>query len=84
MTATVKGKTFPVDWMWLMGNTGELMFRYSDNRHFSDIVADWSGAAVIERKSENEGDITYNGFTAITRIIRLPGGKVEIALAKGE
>lgn len=84
MTAIAKGKTFPVDWMWLVERTGELMFCYSDNRHFSDIVADWSGAEVIERKSENEGDITYNGYDTISRIIRLPDGKVEIALVKGE
>lgn len=84
MTATVKGKTFPVDWMWMMERQGELVFQYSDNRHFSDIVADWSGAEVIERKSENEGDKTYEGFTAISRIIRLPDGKIEIALVKGD
>jgi hypothetical protein len=70
--------------MWLMERQGELVFQYADNRHFADIVADWSGAEVIERKSENEGDFTYNGFTAISRIIRLPYGKVEIALVKGE
>lgn len=84
MTATVKGKKFPIDWMWLMERQGELVFQYSDNRHFADIVNDWSGADVIERKSENEGDITYNGFTDITRIIRLPDGKIEIALVKGD
>lgn len=83
MTATVKGNTFQIDWMWLMARQDELVFQYSDNRHFADIVDDWSGADVIVRKSENEGDITYNGYDTISRIIRLPDGKVEIALVKG-
>lgn len=84
MTATAKGKTFPIDWMWLMERQGELVFQYADNRHFADIVDDWSGADVIERKSETEGDITYYGYDTISRIIRLPDGKIEIALVKGE
>lgn len=84
MTAIAKGKTFPVDWMWLMERQGELVFQYTDNRHFADIVDDWSGADVIERKSETEGDITYYGYDTISRIIRLPDGKIEIALVKGD
>lgn len=83
MTAKIKGKTFPVDWMWLLKRTGELRLQYADNRRFAEIATDWDGAEVIERKSENEGDITYEGFNTISRIIRLPDGKIEIALVKG-
>lgn len=83
MTAIVKGKQFEIDWMWLLDFTGELMVQYSDKRHFAEIATDWDGAAVIERKSESEGDITYEGFNTISRIIRLPDGKIEIALVKG-
>lgn len=83
MTVTVKGKTFLVDWCWLVNRTEQLMLEYTDVRHVSEIVADWEGAEVIERKSETEGDITYEGFTSITRIIRKENGKVEIALVKG-
>lgn len=84
MTVTVKGKTFAVDWMWLVNRTDELMLQYTDTRHVSQIVADWEGAVVMERKSETEGDITYTGFTSIRRIIRKENSKVEIAFAKGE
>ena len=66
-----------------MDYTGELMAQYADNRRFAEIAADWDGAEVIERKSENEGDITYEGYNTISRIIRLPDGKIEIALVKG-
>ena len=83
MTVTVKGKTFLVDWCWLVNRTEQLMLEYTDARHVSEIATDWEGAEVIERKSETEGNITYEGFTSITRIIRKENGKVEIALVKG-
>lgn len=83
MTVTVKGKTFPVDWMWLVKRTEELLLEYTDVRRISQIVADWENAEVIERKSETEGDITYTGFTSISRIIKKANNKVEIALVRG-
>jgi len=83
MTVTVKGKTFPVDWMWLVNRAEELLLEYTDVRHVSQIVADWENAEVIERKSETEGNITYEGFTSISRIIKKANNKVEIALVRG-
>lgn len=72
-----------MSWMWLLNRKNELRLEYTDERHVSEIVADWEGAEVIERKSENEGDMTFEGFTSITRIIKKDNGKVEIALVKG-
>lgn len=72
-----------MSWMWLLNRKNELRLEYTDERHVSEIVADWEGAEVIERKSENEGDMTFEGFNSITRIIKKDNGKVEIALVKG-
>lgn len=85
MTVTAKGKTIAVDWMWLMDITGELMMGYSDDRPMAEIAADWEGVALLERKSEEEGDITYEGFTRIRRIVKddiFRPGKVEIVFVK--
>lgn len=86
MTVTVKGKTFPVKWMWLLEATGELMLEYPEKRNMTDILADWENADVMERKSETEGDITYQGFTRIQRIVRsIVNGTemVQITFVKG-
>lgn len=86
MTVTAKGKTIVVDWMWLMDITGELMMGYSDDRPMAEIAADWEGVSLLERKSEEEGDLTYEGFTRIRRIVKddiFRPGKVEIVFVKG-
>lgn len=86
MTVTANDKTVTVDWMWLVETTGELMMGYSDDRPMAEIAADWEGIPVLERKSEEEGDITYEGFTRIRRIVKddiFRPGKVEIVFVKG-
>ena len=72
-----------MSWMWLLNRKNELRLEYTDERHVSEIVADWEGAEVIERKSETEGNMNFEGFNSITRIIKKDNGKVEIALVKG-
>ena len=86
MTVTVKGKTFPVKWMWLLESTGELLLEYPEKRSMMDILADWENADVMERQSESEGDITYQGYTKVQRIVRnkVNGTElVQIAFVKG-
>jgi len=73
--------------MWLMANTDVLMFEYADARPISQIVADWENAETIERKSEAEGDLTYNGYTKIQSVVCRKTGNidtVQITLVKGD
>lgn len=85
MKAIVKGKTHDVKWMWLLERKDQVILQMVDERPISEIAADWEGAEVIERKSENEGDKTYTGYTRIMRIMRKDDtarGCVEIVLGK--
>lgn len=87
MTVTVGNRTVTVDWMWLVEATGELMMSYSDDRSMAEIAADWEGVPVLERRSETEGDITYEGFTRIRRIVKddiFRPGKVEVVFVRGD
>lgn len=86
MTVTANGKTVTVDWMWLVEQTGELMMGYSDDRPMAEIAADWEGVSRLERKSVTEGNITYEGYTRLRRIVKddfFKPGKVEIVFVKG-
>lgn len=85
MNASVKGKTHDVKWIWLLERKDQVILQMVDERPISEIAADWEGAEVIERKSENEGDKTYTGYTRIMRIMRKDDtarGCVEIVLGK--
>lgn len=73
--------------MWLFERKGELMLQLTDARSIAEIAKEWEGANVIRRESEEEGNITYNGFSRIKRIIRkdeYAPGIVEIVLTKTE
>lgn len=86
MTVTANGKMVEVDWMWLFDYTGELMMGYKDDRPMVEIAADWEGVPLFERRSEEEGDINYEGFTRIRRIVKddiHKPGTVEIVFVKG-
>lgn len=72
MTVTVKGKTIPIRWMWLVEQTGELMIEYADSRPMSQIAADWEGLERLKRESDTEGDAVYEGFTLIRRMVKDP------------
>ncbi|MBR3927750.1 MAG: hypothetical protein IKJ65_01960 [Clostridia bacterium] len=85
MKAIVKGKTHDVKWMWLLERKDQLIFQIVDERPISEIAADWEGADVIERISEEEGNKTYEGYTRIARIYRkddIKRGCMEIVLTK--
>ena len=85
MKAIVKGKTHEVKWMWLLERKDQLIFQIVDERPLSEIAADWEGADVIERISEEEGNKTYTGYSRIARIYRkedIKRGCMEIVLEK--
>lgn len=85
MTVTANGRTVNVDWMWLVPYSEELMMGYDDDRPMAEIAADWEGIPLFERRSEEEGNITYEGFTRIRRIVKddiYKPGKVEIVFVK--
>lgn len=70
MIAVVNGKDIKVNWMWLFPATDLLMVELTDARAASVIAAEWENSAIIERKSAEEGDKTYEGYTQIKRLIR--------------
>lgn len=82
MTVTAKGKTFPVNWCWLLQEKDIVILQKIDARSFQAIAADFEGADTIHRESETEGNDTYKGYTRIQRMIRKPGGVVEIVFEK--
>lgn len=85
MKAIVKGKTRNVKWMWLLERKDEVILQLVDERPLSKIAADWEGADVIERISEEEGNKTYTGYSRIARIYRkedIARGCIEIVLEK--
>lgn len=72
MTVTTsRGKTFPVDWMWgPVGLFGELMLQLHDDRDLSAIAADFEHVGSFRRESAAEGDMTFEGYTAMRSILR--------------
>lgn len=72
MTVTTsRGKTFPVDWMWgPVGPAAELMLQLRDERPLSEIAADFEGCERFLRQSETEGDMTFEGYAALTVLAR--------------
>ena len=79
MTAKVKSKTIDVFWMW--ARNGVLLCEYTDNRKMSEIVKDWENAEKIERFSETEGNLVFEGYTKIQRVIIMED-RVQIALVR--
>lgn len=70
MIAVVNGKEIKVNWMWLFPATDLIMAELTDARAASVIAEEWENSAVIERKSAEEGDKTYEGYTQIKRLTR--------------
>ena len=68
MTITTdKGKTFDVNFAWgpvRSGGQQRLMIELiSDARPLSQICADFEGVQTFERKDEDEGNMTFTGYT---------------------
>lgn len=79
---TSREKTFDVDWAWgPVGERGQLMIQYADERLLSEIAKDFEGLESISRKDENEGNAMYTGYSRLVSIVR-HGEKVQLALER--
>lgn len=87
MTVTTsKGQTFPAQWMY-QGPLGELRLQLEDPRRLPDIAADFDGCDRFLRESDEEGNLEFVGYTALTGILRpagATGDAVQIILEKPE
>ena len=83
MTVTTsRGKTFPVNWMWgPVPPEGSLMLEVRDERPLSEIAADFEGCDRFHRESQDEGDMDFDGYAALTAIARVAGA-VRVTLGK--
>ena len=86
MTITTdRGKTFDVNYAWgPVRSTGELMIELTaDARPLSQIAADFEGVQAFERMDENEGNMTFEGYTELVSVVRdRTRGAVLLALRK--
>lgn len=90
MTITTdKGKTFDVNFAWgpvrLNGEQRLMIELAKDARALSEICADFEGVKTFERKDENEGDMTFTGYTDLVSAARdMSRGTVTLALRMEE
>lgn len=82
---TDKGKTFDVNYAWgpvRLNAEKRLMIELAeDTRPLSDICADFDGVQTFERKDEDEGDMTFEGYTDLVSASRdRSRGTVTLAL----
>ena len=83
---TDRGKTFDVNYAWgPVRSTGELMIELTvDARPLSQIAADFEGVQAFEREDENEGNMTFVGYTELVSVVRDRNtGAVLLALRRG-
>lgn len=68
---TSRGKTFPVDWAYVgFGPAGALTLHLHDGRPLLAIAADFDGCDCLRRESDEEGDMTFEGYTVLAGILR--------------
>ena len=82
---TDRGKTFDVNYACgPVRSTGELMIELTaDARPLSQIAADFEGVQAFEREDENEGNMTFEGYTDLVSVVRdRTRGAVLLALRK--
>ena len=69
---TDKGKEFQIKLMWgpigILNN--ELMIQYEDSRLISDISKDFEGCHRFSRKSQEEGDLEFIGYSVLKSVVR--------------
>lgn len=83
---TDRGKTFDVNYAWgPVRSTGELMIELTaDTRPLSQIAADFEGVQAFGREDENEGNMTFEGYTELVSVVRDRNtGAVLLVLRKG-
>lgn len=80
---TSRGKTFPAEWAWgPVGPQEQLMLQIRDERPLSEIAADFEGCDRIHRQSDLEGDLDFEGYTALRAIQRTPEGAVRLTIER--
>ena len=82
---TDRGKTFDVDYAGCpVRSTGERMIELTaDARPLAQIAADFEGVQAFERVDENEGNMTFEGYTELVSVVRdRTRGAVLLALRK--
>ena len=90
MTITTdKGKTFDVSFAWgpvrWNGEQRLMIELEKDARALSEICADFDGVQTFERKDEDEGDMTFSGYTDLVSASRdRSRGTVALALRMEE
>lgn len=67
---TSRGQTFNVNWAWAQEDENRLMIELPETRSIGEIAADFDGLEKIDRRSESEGDRVYEGYDALTRVIK--------------
>lgn len=82
---TSRGLKFDVKWCWGPLSDGTLMLALDpdDYRPIWEIAKDLDFLDYIERKSNLEGDATYEGYSELTAIVRnTQTGEVTVTLRK--
>ena len=85
LITTCKGKTFEANYAFAPTSKGTCILELKDERPIEEIAKDFDGIAKIERKSESEGDKTYEGYSVLSGVNRdTRRGTVQITLEKPE
>lgn len=83
---TSKGQTFDINWMWgPVGVDESVNLELKDDRKLTEIASDFDGVEKFERFSEEEGDMTFEGYTellSISRIYTRTSSVVQISVVK--
>lgn len=80
---TSNGKTFDVDSAFGPISTGDMVIRLHDHRRLPEIASDFDGCDQFHRESETEGNMDFDGYTALTAISRdTRSGRVTLTLEK--
>ncbi len=84
MTITTSAGTTH-DVMWIdnpIQDADALALRLSDTRRLPDIASEFDGLASIQRSDEQQGSKTFDGYTVLSEIRRMPDGSVLMLLNK--
>ena len=85
MTLELDGKAFDIDWMFYTSSDKDsVMLQYRDARSLEAIAHDFDGVEHMVRRSETQGDMTFDGFSRLTAIIRHSGDVVQLNFSKAK
>lgn len=86
MTVIVNGKTYPANWFWPLNTDNTLRMEITDDRALFEIAQEFESAASIEKKSAEEGDLTYINNGRVLSILRPDANApyIQIIMERGE